>query len=134
MRNGFSCCSLDGVQKGARRKVCPKHRYHKMECSMENSKSLLTNVVKTFPIDVCHNFCNQCNLLSFGQILRTILITKSADFICAWSPGGIPQESLQFPHLPSNTTPNGAPQINQSPRTPEESVHLWAFNQPPVLH
>ena len=29
MRIGFSCCALDGVQKGARRKVCPKHRYHR---------------------------------------------------------------------------------------------------------
>ena len=26
MRNDFNCCSLDGVQKGARRKVSPKHR------------------------------------------------------------------------------------------------------------
>ena len=51
MRNGFSCCLLDGVQKGARRKVYPKHRYHKMACSTVYSKSLLMNVVKTFPID-----------------------------------------------------------------------------------
>ena len=50
MRNDFSVCLLDGVQKGARRKVCPKHRYHKMACSMVYSKSLLMNVVKTFPI------------------------------------------------------------------------------------
>ena len=51
MRSDFSCCSLDGVQKGARTKVYPKHRYHKMACSMVFSKSLLMNVVKTFPID-----------------------------------------------------------------------------------
>ena len=50
MRTDFSCCSLDGVQKGAKTKVCPKHRYHKMACRMVCSKSLLTNVVKTFPI------------------------------------------------------------------------------------
>ena len=49
-RNNISCCSLDGVQKGARGKVCPKHRYHKMACSMVYSKSLVTNVVKTFSI------------------------------------------------------------------------------------
>ena len=50
MRNGLSCCLLDGVQKGGGRKVCPKHRYRKMACSMVHSKSFLTNVVKTFPI------------------------------------------------------------------------------------
>ena len=54
MRNGFSCCMLDGVQKGARRKVCPKHRYHKMACSMVYMKNLHRNVVKTFPIEVAH--------------------------------------------------------------------------------
>ena len=50
MRTDFSCCSLDGVQKGARTKVYLKHRYHKMACSMVYSKSLLMNVVKTFLI------------------------------------------------------------------------------------
>ena len=50
MRTDFSCCSLDGMQKGARTKVYPKHRYHKMACSMVYSKNLLMNVVKTFPI------------------------------------------------------------------------------------
>ena len=39
------------MQKGARTKVYLKHRYHKMACSMVYSKSLLMNVVKTFPID-----------------------------------------------------------------------------------
>ena len=51
MRTDFSCCSLDGVREGAKTKVYPKHRYHKMACSMVYSKSLFMNVVKTFPID-----------------------------------------------------------------------------------
>ena len=50
MRNDFSYCLLNGVQNCAGRKVCPKHRYHKMVCSMLFSKSLLAIVVKTFPI------------------------------------------------------------------------------------
>ena len=52
MNHDFSCCSLDGVQKGVRIKVCPKHRYHKMACSMVCSKSLLTNVYKTWFIEL----------------------------------------------------------------------------------
>ena len=47
MNNDFSCCSLDGVQKGVERKVCPKSRYHKTACSMVYSKSLLTKVYST---------------------------------------------------------------------------------------
>ena len=50
MRTDFSCCSLDGMQKDARTKVYPKHRDHKMACSMVYSKSLFMNVVKKFPI------------------------------------------------------------------------------------
>ena len=48
MNHDFSCCSLDGVQKGVKIKVCPKYRYHKMACSMVYSKSLLMNVYKTW--------------------------------------------------------------------------------------
>ena len=51
MNHDFSCCSLDGVQKGVKIKVCPKYRYHKMACSMVYSKSLLTNVYKTWFIE-----------------------------------------------------------------------------------
>ena len=50
MRTNFSCFSLDGVLKGARTKVYPNHRYHRMAWSRVYSKSLLMNVVKTFPI------------------------------------------------------------------------------------
>ena len=48
MNHDFSCCLLDGMQRGEKIKVCPKHRYHKMACSMVYSNSLLTNVYKTW--------------------------------------------------------------------------------------
>ena len=34
MNHDFSCCSLDGMQEGVKRNVCPKSRYHKMACSI----------------------------------------------------------------------------------------------------
>ena len=46
MNHDFSRCLLDGVQKGVKIKICLKHRYHKIECSMVYSKGLLTNVYK----------------------------------------------------------------------------------------
>ena len=52
MNHDFSCCSLDGMHKGVKRKVCPKSRYHKMACSMVYSKSLLMNVYKTWFIEL----------------------------------------------------------------------------------
>ena len=52
MNQDFSCCLLDGMQKGVKIKVCPKHRYHKMACSMVSRKSLLTNVFKTWFIEM----------------------------------------------------------------------------------
>ena len=52
MDHNFSCCLLDRVQKGVKRKVYPECWYHKMACSMVYSKSLLMNVVKTFPIKI----------------------------------------------------------------------------------
>ena len=60
MNHDFSCCSLDGLQKGVNMKVCVRHRYHKMACSMVYSKSLLMNVYKTWfivtyaPLSIIH--------------------------------------------------------------------------------
>ena len=48
MTHDFSCCSLNGVQKGVKIKVCPKYKYHKMACNMVYSKNLLKNVYKTW--------------------------------------------------------------------------------------
>ena len=53
MNHDFSCCSLDGMQKGVRMKVCPKYRHHKMALSMVYTKSLLMNVYKTWFIKSC---------------------------------------------------------------------------------
>ena len=62
MNHDFSCCSLDGVQKGVKIKVCPKYRYQKMACSMVYSKSLLTNVYKTRFIAPSRNVvCGEMN-------------------------------------------------------------------------
>ena len=81
MRNGFSCCMLDGVQKGARRKVCPKHRYHKMACSMVYSKSLLMNVVKTFPIGPGGTSLTKLGSLSFASFLPLFSCLKRLPWI-----------------------------------------------------
>ena len=47
MNHDFSCCSLDDVQKCEKIKICPKHRYHKMACSMVYSDTFHMNVDKT---------------------------------------------------------------------------------------
>ena len=54
MSHDLGCSLIDGVQTGVKRKVCPKSIYHKMACRTVYSKSLHTNVYKTWFIVAKH--------------------------------------------------------------------------------